>query len=161
MRPYTPLELAGRDIYVREGCYACHSQMIRTLRSDVDRYGHFSLAAESMYDHPHQWGSKRTGPDLARIGLKYSDDWHVAHLNAPRDVVAGSGMQLPKPMQMACSRMIFGTVTAKACKCVISTAIQITSPNWMHWWPIFKCSEHLSISTKSTSRRSPDDTRNT
>lgn len=92
MRPYTPLELAGRDIYVREGCYACHSQMIRTLRSDVDRYGHFSLAAESMYDHPHQWGSKRTGPDLARIGGKYSDDWHVAHLTAPRDLVAGSVM---------------------------------------------------------------------
>ena len=92
MRPYTPLELAGRDIYVREGCYACHSQMIRTLRSDVDRYGHFNLAAESMYDHPHQWGSKRTGPDLARIGLKYSDDWHVAHLIAPRAVVEGSVM---------------------------------------------------------------------
>lgn len=92
MRPYTPLELAGRDIYVREGCYACHSQMIRTLKSDVDRYGHFSLAAESMYDHPHQWGSKRTGPDLARVGDKYSDDWHVAHLIAPRDVVAGSVM---------------------------------------------------------------------
>lgn len=92
MRPYTPLELAGRDIYVREGCYACHSQMIRTLRSDVDRYGHFSLAAESMYDHPHQWGSKRTGPDLARIGEKYSDDWHVAHLIAPREVVEGSVM---------------------------------------------------------------------
>ncbi|NRB05091.1 MAG: cytochrome-c oxidase, cbb3-type subunit II [Rhodobacteraceae bacterium] len=92
MRPYTPLELAGRDIYVREGCYACHSQMIRTLRSDVERYGHFSLAAESMYDHPHQWGSKRTGPDLARIGGKYSDDWHVAHLSAPRDTVPGSVM---------------------------------------------------------------------
>ncbi len=92
MRPYTPLELAGRDIYVREGCYACHSQMIRTLKSDVDRYGHFSLAAESMYDHPHQWGSKRTGPDLARVGGKYSDDWHVAHLEAPREVVAGSVM---------------------------------------------------------------------
>lgn len=92
MRPYTPLELAGRDIYVREGCYACHSQMIRTLRSDVDRYGHFSLAAESMFDHPHQWGSKRTGPDLARIGGKYSDDWHVAHLTNPRDVVPGSVM---------------------------------------------------------------------
>lgn len=92
MRPYTPLELAGRDIYVREGCYACHSQMIRTLRSDVDRYGHYSLAAESMYDHPHQWGSKRTGPDLARVGGKYSDDWHVAHLIAPRDVVEGSVM---------------------------------------------------------------------
>lgn len=92
MRPYTPLEQAGRDIYVREGCYACHSQMIRTLRSDVDRYGHFSLAAESMYDHPHQWGSKRTGPDLARIGGKYSDAWHVAHLVAPREVVEGSVM---------------------------------------------------------------------
>jgi len=92
VRPYTPLELAGRDIYVREGCYACHSQMIRTLRSDVDRYGHFSLAAESMYDHPHQWGSKRTGPDLARIGGKYSDDWHVAHLENPREVVKGSVM---------------------------------------------------------------------
>ena len=92
MRPYTPLELAGRDIYVREGCYACHSQMIRTLRSDVERYGPFSLAAESMYDHPFQWGSKRTGPDLARIGGKYSDAWHVAHLKAPRDFVQGSIM---------------------------------------------------------------------
>ncbi|WP_298921005.1 cytochrome-c oxidase, cbb3-type subunit II [uncultured Roseobacter sp.] len=92
MRPYSPLELAGRDIYVREGCYACHSQMIRTLKSDVDRYGHYSLAAESMYDHPHQWGSKRTGPDLARIGQKYSDAWHVAHLKAPREFVQGSVM---------------------------------------------------------------------
>lgn len=92
MRPYTPLEQAGRDIYIREGCYACHSQMIRTLRSDVERYGHFSLAAESMYDHPFQWGSKRTGPDLARIGGKYSDDWHVAHLKAPREFVEGSVM---------------------------------------------------------------------
>ena len=92
MRPYTPLEIAGRDIYVREGCYACHSQMIRTLRSDVDRYGHYSLAAESMYDHPHQWGSKRTGPDLSRVGLKYSDTWHVAHLENPREFVQGSVM---------------------------------------------------------------------
>ena len=92
MRPYTPLELAGRDIYIREGCYACHSQMIRTLKSDVDRYGHYSLAAESMYDHPFQWGSKRTGPDLARIGLKYSDDWHVAHMKEPRRFVEGSIM---------------------------------------------------------------------
>ena len=92
IRPYTPLELAGRDIYVREGCYACHSQMIRTLRSDVERYGHFSLAAESMYDPPHQWGSKRTGPDLARVGTKYSDAWHVAHLANPRDFVKGSVM---------------------------------------------------------------------
>ncbi|MCG8490531.1 MAG: cytochrome-c oxidase, cbb3-type subunit II [Sneathiellales bacterium] len=92
MRPYTPLELAGRDIYVREGCYACHSQMIRTMKSDIDRYGSFSLAAESMYDHPFQWGSKRTGPDLARVGGKYSDSWHLAHLVAPRDVVQGSVM---------------------------------------------------------------------
>lgn len=92
IRPYTPLENAGHDIYVREGCYGCHSQMIRTLRSDVDRYGHYSLAAESMYDHPHQWGSKRTGPDLARIGEKYSDAWHVAHLTSPREFVEGSVM---------------------------------------------------------------------
>ncbi|WP_299778737.1 cytochrome-c oxidase, cbb3-type subunit II [uncultured Roseobacter sp.] len=92
MRPYTPLELAGRDIYVREGCYACHSQMIRTLRSDVERYGHFSLASESMYDRPFQWGSKRTGPDLARVGQKYSDAWHVAHLQDPGALVPGSVM---------------------------------------------------------------------
>ena len=92
MRPYTPLELAGRDIYVREGCYACHSQMIRKLKTDIDRYGHYSLAAESMYDHPFQWGSKRTGPDLARVGGKYSDVWHVAHLKAPRTFVTGSIM---------------------------------------------------------------------
>lgn len=92
MRPYTPLELAGRDIYMREGCYACHSQMIRALKSDVDRYGHFSLAAESMYDHPFLWGSKRTGPDLARVGGKYSDAWHVAHLRDPRAIVGGSVM---------------------------------------------------------------------
>ncbi len=87
MRPYTPLELTGRNIYVREGCYLCHSQMIRSLRDEVERYGHYSLAAESMYDHPFQWGSKRTGPDLARVGAKYSDDWHVRHLTDPRAVV--------------------------------------------------------------------------
>ena len=92
MRLYTPLELAGRDIYVREGCYACHSQMIRTLRDDVERYGPYSLAVESQYDHPMLWGSKRTGPDLARIGGKYSDVWHVAHLINPRDVVPESNM---------------------------------------------------------------------
>lgn len=92
MRVYTPLELAGRNIYVREGCYACHSQMIRTLQDDVERYGHYSLAVESQYDHPMQWGSKRTGPDLARIGGKYSDDWHVQHLIDPRDVVPESVM---------------------------------------------------------------------
>lgn len=92
VRPYTPLELAGRDIYVREGCYLCHSQMIRPLRDEVERYGHYSLAAESMYDHPFQWGSKRTGPDLARVGGKYSDDWHRDHLSDPRAVVPGSVM---------------------------------------------------------------------
>jgi len=92
VRPYTPLELAGRNIYVREGCYNCHSQMIRPLRDEVERYGHYSLAAESMYDRPFQWGSKRTGPDLARVGGKYSDDWHRDHLNAPKSVVPGSVM---------------------------------------------------------------------
>ena len=92
MRVYTPLELAGRNIYVREGCYACHSQMIRTLRDEVERYGPYSLAVESKYDHPMLWGSKRTGPDLARVGGKYSDEWHVAHLINPRDVVPQSVM---------------------------------------------------------------------
>ncbi|WP_414901764.1 cytochrome-c oxidase, cbb3-type subunit II [Sphingomonas flavalba] len=92
MRTYTPLELAGRNIYIREGCYACHSQMIRTLQDDVERYGPYSLAVESKYDHPMQWGSKRTGPDLARIGGKYSDAWQVAHLINPRDVVPESVM---------------------------------------------------------------------
>lgn len=92
VRPYTPLELAGRNIYMREGCYSCHSQMIRTLRDEVERYGHYSLAAESKYDHPMLWGSKRTGPDLARVGGKYSDDWHLAHLIAPRDIVVESIM---------------------------------------------------------------------
>jgi cytochrome c oxidase cbb3-type subunit II len=92
MRPYTPLELAGRDIYIREGCYVCHSQMIRSLRDEVERYGHYSLAAESMYDHPFQWGSKRTGPDLARVGGKYSDEWHAVHLRNPRAIVPESIM---------------------------------------------------------------------
>ncbi len=92
VRPYTPLELAGQNIYIREGCYNCHSQMIRPLRDEVVRYGHYSLAAESMYDHPFQWGSKRTGPDLARVGGKYSDEWHVTHLVEPRDLVPESIM---------------------------------------------------------------------
>ena len=92
MRPYTPLELAGQDIYVRENCSVCHSQQIRPLRDEVERYGHYSLAAESMYDHPFLWGSKRTGPDLARVGGKYSDDWHVAHLSSPRQMVPVSIM---------------------------------------------------------------------
>lgn len=92
MRPYTPLELAGRDIYIREGCYVCHSQMVRPLRDEVERYGHYSLAAESMYDHPFQWGSKRTGPDLARVGGKYSAEWQVDHLKDPRALVPESVM---------------------------------------------------------------------
>ncbi len=92
IRPYTPLELAGRNIYLREGCYNCHSQMIRPLRDEVERYGHYSLAAESMYDHPFQWGSKRTGPDIARVGGKYSDLWQVEHLNNPRALVPASIM---------------------------------------------------------------------
>ncbi len=92
MRPYTPLELAGRNIYVREGCYVCHSQQIRTLRDEVERYGHYSLAAESEFDHPFQWGSERTGPDLARVGGKYSDEWHRAHMTDPRSVVPESIM---------------------------------------------------------------------
>lgn len=105
MRPYSPLELAGRDIYVREGCYLCHSQMIRPFRDEVERYGHYSLAAESMYDHSFQWGSKRTGPDLARVGGRYSNEWHVQHLVRPRDVVPESvmpnyGFLLERPLNM-------------------------------------------------------------
>ena len=92
MRPYTPLELAGQNIYIREGCSNCHSQQIRPLRDEVERYGHYSLAAESMYDHPFLWGSERTGPDLARLGGKYSDEWHVSHLIHPQDVVPDSIM---------------------------------------------------------------------
>ena len=92
VRPYSPLELAGRDIYIREGCYTCHSQMIRPMRDEVERYGHYSLAAESMYDHPHQWGSKRTGPDMARVGGRYSNAWHVDHLIDPQSVVPESIM---------------------------------------------------------------------
>jgi cytochrome c oxidase cbb3-type subunit 2 len=92
VRPYSPLELEGRNIYIREGCYVCHSQMIRPMRDEVERYGHYSLAAESMYDHPFQWGSKRTGPDLARVGGRYSDEWHVDHLRDPQSVVPESVM---------------------------------------------------------------------
>jgi cytochrome c oxidase cbb3-type subunit 2 len=90
--PYTALQLAGRDVYVREGCYNCHSQMIRPFRAETLRYGHYSVAGESVYDHPFQWGSKRTGPDLARVGGKYSDEWHITHLNNPRDLVPESNM---------------------------------------------------------------------
>lgn len=105
IRPYTPLELAGRNIYVREGCYVCHSQMVRPFRDELERYGHFSLAAESMFDHPFQWGSKRSGPDLARVGGRYSDDWHAAHLRSPRSVVPESIMPpyafLDRPLNYA------------------------------------------------------------
>ena len=92
VKPYPPLQLVGRDIYVREGCYNCHSQMIRPFRAETERYGHYSVAGESVYDHPFQWGSKRTGPDLARVGGRYSDDWHRVHLINPRDVVPESNM---------------------------------------------------------------------
>ncbi len=105
VRPYTPLELAGRNIYVREGCYNCHSQQVRPFRDELERYGHYSLAAESMYDHPFQWGSKRTGPDLARVGGRYSDDWHAQHLRSPRAVVPESIMPpysfLDRPLDYA------------------------------------------------------------
>ena len=92
LKPYTPVQLTGRDVYLREGCYNCHSQMIRPFRAEVERYGHYSTAGEFVYDHPFQWGSKRTGPDLARVGARYSDDWHRVHLNNPRDVVPESNM---------------------------------------------------------------------
>lgn len=92
LTPYSPLRLAGRDVYIREGCYGCHSQMIRPLRAETERYGHYSVAGESVYDHPFQWGSKRTGPDLARVGGRYSDEWHRTHLDNPRDVVPESNM---------------------------------------------------------------------
>jgi cytochrome c oxidase cbb3-type subunit 2 len=110
MRPYTPLELAGRNIYIREGCYTCHSQMIRPFRDEVERYGHYSLAAESMYDHPFQWGSKRTGPDLARVGGRYSDDWHVDHLKNPQKVVPESIM--PSYTFLANSKLVTSDIQA-------------------------------------------------
>jgi cytochrome c oxidase cbb3-type subunit 2 len=110
VRPYTPLELAGRDLYLREGCYICHSQMIRPFRDERERYGHFSLATESMYDHPMQWGSKRTGPDLARLGGKYSDEWHVMHLMRPQDLVPESVMPAyPWLAENSIEKDFFGT----------------------------------------------------
>ena len=120
VRPYTPLELAGRNVYVREGCYLCHSQMVRPLRDEVERYGHYSLAAESMYDHPFQWGSKRTGPDLARVGGKYSDEWHVTHLANPRAIVPQSVMPgyaflSRTEVDEAASRPICGPTAASVC----------------------------------------------
>ncbi|MEZ5543675.1 MAG: cytochrome-c oxidase, cbb3-type subunit II [Lysobacteraceae bacterium] len=111
VKPYPPLELAGRDIYVREGCYNCHSQMVRTLRFETERYGHYSLGGESVYDRPFQWGSKRTGPDLARVGGRYSDDWHRVHLINPRDVVPQSNM--PAYSWLEKNSIDAGTVVAK------------------------------------------------
>lgn len=111
MRPYTPLELAGRDIYIREGCYNCHTQMVRSIRDEVERYGHYSLAAESMYDRPFQWGSKRTGPDLARVGGKYSDQWHVEHLVNPRALVPASVM--PGYPFLATRKLDYNDITAR------------------------------------------------
>ena len=110
MRPYTPLELAGRDIYIREGCYVCHSQMIRPLRDETERYGDYSLAAESMYDHPFQWGSKRTGPDLARVGGRYSNEWQVQHLSDPRSLVPESIM--PKYAFLASAPLDYSNIDA-------------------------------------------------
>jgi len=110
IRPYTALELAGRDVYIREGCYLCHSQMIRPFRDEKERYGHYSLASESIYDHPFQWGSKRTGPDLARVGGKYSNEWHVKHMISPRSVVPESVM--PNYPWLADNMLDIDTMTA-------------------------------------------------
>src|SRR5690554_1024023 len=114
MRPYSPLELAGRNIYIREGCYTCHSQMIRPFRDEVERFGNYSLAAESMYDHPFQWGSKRTGPDLARVGGRYSNEWHVQHLIDPRSVVPESIMP---PYEIG----------RASCREIVSTSVVVSS----------------------------------
>ena len=123
MLPPTSLQVLGRDIYVREGCYVCHSQMIRPFRDEVERYGHYSLAAESMYDHPFQWGSKRTGPDLARVGNRYSNEWHVQHLTEPRDVVPESMMpsyaflkSKPLPLKDFASHLKANAAVIKAAK---------------------------------------------
>ncbi|MES2319195.1 MAG: cytochrome-c oxidase, cbb3-type subunit II [Pseudomonadota bacterium] len=111
LKPYSPLRLVGRDIYIREGCYNCHSQMIRPFRAETERYGHYSVAGEFVYDHPFQWGSKRTGPDLARVGGRYSDEWHRSHLDNPRDLVPESNM--PGYPWLAATRLVPGDVTAK------------------------------------------------
>ena len=111
LKPYSPLRLVGRDVYIREGCYNCHSQMIRPFRAETERYGHYSVAGEFVYDHPFQWGSKRTGPDLARVGGRYSDEWHRAHLDNPRDLVPESNM--PSYPWLATAKLAPGEVTAK------------------------------------------------
>ena len=111
LKPYSPLRLVGRDVYIREGCYNCHSQMIRPFRAETERYGHYSVAGEFVYDHPFQWGSKRTGPDLARVGGRYSDEWHRAHLDNPRDLVPESNM--PSYPWLANAQLVPAEVTAK------------------------------------------------
>jgi cytochrome c oxidase cbb3-type subunit 2 len=111
LKPYSPLRLAGRDIYIREGCYACHSQMIRPFRAETERYGHYSVAGEFVYDRPFQWGSKRTGPDLARVGGRYSDEWHRTHLDNPRDVVPESNM--PGYPWLANTKLVPGEIVPK------------------------------------------------
>jgi cytochrome c oxidase cbb3-type subunit 2 len=111
LKPYSPLRLAGRDVYIREGCYGCHSQMIRPFRAETERYGHYSVAGESVYEHPFQWGSKRTGPDLARVGGRYSDEWHRTHLDNPRDVVPESNM--PGYPWLAGTKLIPGEIMPK------------------------------------------------
>ena len=111
LKPYSPLRLAGRDVYIREGCYGCHSQMIRPFRAETERYGHYSVAGESVYEHPFQWGSKRTGPDLARVGGRYSDEWHRTHLDNPRDVVPESNM--PAYPWLAATRLVPGEIMPK------------------------------------------------
>ncbi|TXG00794.1 cytochrome-c oxidase, cbb3-type subunit II [Massilia arenae] len=111
LKPYSPLRLAGRDVYIREGCYGCHSQMIRPFRAETERYGHHSVAGESVYEHPFQWGSKRTGPDLARVGGRYSDEWHRTHLDNPRDVVPESNM--PGYPWLARTKLIPGEIMPK------------------------------------------------
>ena len=158
LRPNTPLELAGRRIYMREGCYACHSQMVRSLADEIDRYGPYSLASESAYDHPMLWGSKRTGPDLARLGNKYSDVWHVRHLIDPRSVVPASIMPsypwLTQSLDTSMLRDSLATLAklnvpynaamisaaeadASPLLFAISMAILPGSPNLMRWWLIF------------------------
>jgi len=127
MRPYSPLELAGRNVYVREGCYLCHSQQIRPLRDEVERYGHYSLAAESMYDHPFQWGSKRTGPDLARVGGKYSDAWHVQHLIDPRSIV-------PESVMPPYSFLMKNKINVERLELDLKANVAVGFPIQKKWW---------------------------
>jgi cytochrome c oxidase cbb3-type subunit 2 len=124
LKPYNALQVEGRDIYVREGCYNCHSQMIRPFRAETERYGHYSLAGESVYDHPFQWGSKRTGPDLARVGERYSDSWHIAHLINPRDVVPESNMPAYPYLN---ERTLDGDLTRTKME-ALNTLYQLTCP---------------------------------